>query len=72
VIVGLVATLPFWFGFTEKVFLAVANTVHEGYTEHPMRTAVQAAREGQRRQRERLQPAANRGIALSGVSLRRR
>jgi len=39
VIVGLVATLPYWFGFTERVFLTVANTVHEGYTEHPMRTA---------------------------------
>ena len=39
VIVGLVATLPHWFGFTERVFLTVANTVHEGYTEHPMRTA---------------------------------
>lgn len=39
VIVGLVATLPFWFGFTERVFLTVADTVHAGYTEHPMRTA---------------------------------
>lgn len=38
-IVGLVATLPAWFGFTEKVFLSVANTVQEGYTDHPMRTA---------------------------------
>jgi len=39
VVVGLVATLPSWFGFTEKVFLSVANTVQEGYTDHPMRTA---------------------------------
>lgn len=39
VIVGLVATLPYWFGFTEKVFLSIANTVQEGYTEHPMRAA---------------------------------
>jgi hypothetical protein len=39
VIVGLVATLPYWFGFTERVFLTVANTVQEGYTEHPMRTS---------------------------------
>lgn len=39
VVVGLVATLPYWFGFTEKVFLSVANTVQEGYTDHPMRTA---------------------------------
>ena len=39
VIVGLVATLPHWFGFTERVFLTIADTVHEGYTEHPMRTS---------------------------------
>lgn len=39
VIVGLVATLPHWFGFAERVFLTVADTVHEGYTEHPMRTS---------------------------------
>ena len=37
-IVGLVATLPYWFGFTEKVFLSIANAVHDGYTDHPMRT----------------------------------
>lgn len=41
VVVGLVATLPYWFGFTEKVFLSVADTVQEGYTEQPMRTASQ-------------------------------
>lgn len=39
VVVGLVATLPYWFGFTEKVFLSVADNVQAGYTEHPMRTA---------------------------------
>jgi hypothetical protein len=39
VVVGLVAALPYWFGFTERVFLTVADTVHEGYTGHPMRTA---------------------------------
>ena len=39
VVVGLVATLPYWFGFTEKVFLSVADTVQEGYTLHPMRAA---------------------------------
>ena len=39
VVVGLIATLPYWFGFTEKVFLSVADTVQEGYTLHPMRTA---------------------------------
>lgn len=39
VVVGIVATLPHWFGFTEKIFLSVADTVHEGYSEHPMRAA---------------------------------
>lgn len=39
VIVGLVATLPYWFGFTERVFLSVADTVHENYTQHPMEAA---------------------------------
>ena len=39
VIVGLVATLPYWFGFTEKVFLAVAEAVNQGYADHPMQTA---------------------------------
>ncbi len=39
VIVGLIATLPHWFGFTEKVFLTLADVVHERYTEHPMRAA---------------------------------
>lgn len=39
VIVALVATLPAWFGMTERIFLSVADTVQEGYTEHPMRTA---------------------------------
>jgi len=39
VVVGLVATLPHWFGFTERVFLSVADTLHQGYTEQPMRAA---------------------------------
>jgi len=39
VVVALVATLPYWFGFIERVFLSVADTVHEGYTQHPMETA---------------------------------
>lgn len=39
VVVALVATLPHWFGFTERIFLSVADTVHEGYTQHPMETA---------------------------------
>lgn len=39
VVVGLVATLPYWFGFTERVFLGVADTVQDGYTQHPMRAA---------------------------------
>lgn len=39
VIVALVATLPHWFGFTERVFLSIADTVQDGYTQHPMRAA---------------------------------
>lgn len=39
VIIGLVATLPTWFEFTEKLFLSAANVIEEGYTEHPMRAA---------------------------------
>lgn len=39
VVIGLVATLPYWFGFTERVFLSIADTVHAGYTQHPMETA---------------------------------
>lgn len=39
VVVGLVATLPFWFGTTEKVLLNVADTLQDGYTQHPMRAA---------------------------------
>ena len=33
VIVGLVATLPYWFGFTERVFLTVANRSEEHTSE---------------------------------------
>lgn len=39
VVIGLIASLPHWFEFTEKVFLGIADTVHAGYTEHPMRAA---------------------------------
>lgn len=39
VIVGLIAGLPQWFGFTERIFLSAADVVNAGYTEHPMRTA---------------------------------
>ncbi len=39
IIVGLIAGLPQWFGFTEKIFLSAANVVSAGYTDHPMRTA---------------------------------
>lgn len=38
-VVGLIATLPHWFGFTEKLFLQVANAVNDRYTEHPMQAA---------------------------------
>lgn len=38
-IVGLVATLPHWFGMTEKLFLSLADGVQDGYTQHPMRAA---------------------------------
>jgi len=38
-VLGLIATLPHWFGFTEKLFLHVANATHERYTEHPMQAA---------------------------------
>lgn len=39
VVIGLVATLPYWFGFAERIFLGVADSLQEGYTEHPMRAA---------------------------------
>ncbi len=39
-VVGLVATLPHWFELIEKLFLALADIIHEGYREHPMRAAV--------------------------------
>lgn len=38
-VVGVIATLPHWFGFTEKIFLNVADVVNERYTEHPMQAA---------------------------------
>ncbi len=39
VIVGLIGTLPYWFGFTEKIFLSLADVVNENYTQHPMQAA---------------------------------
>lgn len=39
VIVALVATLPYWFEFTERLFLGIADTVNRGYAEHPMQAA---------------------------------
>lgn len=39
-VVGLIATLPQWFELIEKLFLALAGMIHEGYAEHPMRAAV--------------------------------
>lgn len=39
VVVALIATLPYWFEFTEKLLLALADTVNDGYTQHPMQTA---------------------------------
>ena len=38
-VVALVATMPWWFGYGERVFLTVADTVQSGYAEHPMRAA---------------------------------
>jgi hypothetical protein len=51
-VVGLIATLPHWFGFTERVFLTLADTVHEGYTEHPMRAASRLPRQGRRQRHD--------------------
>lgn len=39
-VIGLLSTLPYWFELVEKLFLALAEAVHEGYREHPMRAAV--------------------------------
>lgn len=39
IVIGLIATLPHWFEFTEKIFLTLADTVHENYTQHPMQAA---------------------------------
>ncbi|HTL66206.1 MAG TPA: hypothetical protein VL200_00960 [Lacunisphaera sp.] len=41
IIVGLIATLPYWFGWSEKMFLGIADTIQTGYTDHPMRVAQQ-------------------------------
>lgn len=40
VVVGLISTLPQWFELVEKLFLALAELIHRGYTDHPMRAAV--------------------------------
>jgi hypothetical protein len=39
VVLALVATLPTWFEFTERIFISTANVIEEGYTEHPMRAS---------------------------------
>ena len=39
IVVGLISTLPYWFEFTEKIFLTLADTLHENYTQHPMQAA---------------------------------
>lgn len=39
IVLGLISTLPHWFGFTEKIFLTLADTVQENYTQHPMQAA---------------------------------
>lgn len=39
IVVGLVATLPWWFAFTEELFLRMAEVFHAGYLEHPMQSA---------------------------------
>lgn len=38
-VVAIVATLPHWFGFAERLFLSVADIVNDRYTEHPMEAA---------------------------------
>ncbi len=38
-VISLIATLPHWFGFTERLFLHIAEATNERYTEHPMQTA---------------------------------
>ena len=38
-VLGLVATLPYWFGLSDRMFLSLADTLDSGYTEHPMQTA---------------------------------
>ncbi|MFA5262941.1 MAG: hypothetical protein WC378_03885, partial [Opitutaceae bacterium] len=39
IIVSFVATLPYWFGLVERMFLTLADHLSTGYTEHPMQTA---------------------------------
>ena len=40
-VIAIVVTLPLWFGAAERLFLSLADQLHEGYTEHPMRVATQ-------------------------------
>jgi hypothetical protein len=40
-VIAIVSTLPFWFEAAERLFLTLANQLHEGYTEQPMRVAAQ-------------------------------
>jgi hypothetical protein len=39
VVIALIATLPYWFEFTEKLLLSLADTVNDGYTQQSMQTA---------------------------------
>lgn len=37
IVVALIATLPEWFGYAEKLFLGLANTLQSDWTDQPMR-----------------------------------
>lgn len=39
IVLGLIATLPAWFEMIECLMLNLANTIQQGYTEHPMKAA---------------------------------
>ena len=39
VVIAMIATVPWWFGFTEDLFLRMAEVFHAGYLEHPMQAA---------------------------------
>ncbi|MDP1581233.1 MAG: hypothetical protein Q8M02_13240 [Candidatus Didemnitutus sp.] len=38
-VIGLIATLPWWFALAEDLFLTMAETFHHGYLEKPMQAA---------------------------------